>query len=839
MLLVGNPGVGKTTLIRALGQRLLGEGWIVFEASAADVLAGQIYIGQIEERVQTIARTLGGHKILWIVENFSELLWSGRHQFNPQGLLGLLLPHLADRTIRLVGECRPDTYHALIEMQPKVGSALAAYRMSPLSDEATLSLGSFWAAQHRLSDGAEFVTPSVIREALHLVKHYLSDKAAPGNLLDFLKLVRHRPIEERGPALSRVSPDDLLAALSHLTGLPRSMLDERTTLDLENLRRFFNQRVLGQPEAVECLVERLAMIKAGLTDPTRPQGVFLFVGPTGTGKTEIAKALAEFLFGSSSRMIRLDMSEFQLPESLDRLVGNGGTALVDAICKQPFSVILLDEFEKSHPRVWDLFLQLFDDGRLTDRHGRTADFRHSIAIMTSNLGAAIPPGTNIGFAQGKGTFNPGGVERAVSQVFRAEFINRIDRIVIFRPLTQSVMRELLQKEFTEIVGRRGLRTRPWAVEWDQSAIEFLIEKGFTPDLGARPLKRAIERYVLAPLAMAIVNREVPQGDQFLFIRSNGERIEACFVNPDEPESEQADTPALTPAFQRVEELVLNAYGTQEEVAFLKAEYEHLVEQLRADEWQNRKQAALREIGSPGFWDLPNRYGVLGLVEYMDRIEAGLETAGSLLGRLTRSRPISRGSHIPKDLVQHLACQIYLLRAAYSALFEGRPRDAFLSVTALRDAGVDRAASDDFARRIGVMYRNWAKARRMRCEVLEEVEGQESTPYRLVLAISGFAAYCILEAESGLHVLETSENDGSLGRSRARVCVVAQPDEPARLENGSLRRQAIRALERDRAANNVIVRRYRSDPSPLVRDRVRGWRTGRLDDVLDGNFDVIQ
>ncbi len=265
-----------------------------------------------------------------------------------------------------------------------------------------------------------------------------------------------------------ITLDDLLVTLSQLTGLPVEMLDEREGLDLAELRSFFERRVLGQPEAVECLVERAAMIKAGLTDPTRPQGVFLFVGPTGTGKTEIAKTLAEFLFGSPDRMIRLDMSELQTWESQGRILGDAdetsdSAALVNLIRKQPFSVVLLDEFEKAHASVWDLFLQVFDDGRLTDRRGNTADFRHSVIIMTSNLGATLPHGASVGFSQ-EAQFAAGSVERAVARAFRREFVNRIDRVVVFRPLGRGVMRDLLRKELNDVLTRRGLRTRQWAVE---------------------------------------------------------------------------------------------------------------------------------------------------------------------------------------------------------------------------------------------------------------------------------------------------------------------------------------------------------------------------------------
>ncbi|HEX8557610.1 MAG TPA: AAA family ATPase [Pyrinomonadaceae bacterium] len=862
VLLVGESGTGKTALVRALAARLRGEDWLVFEAAASEVMAGQTYIGQIEERVQSIIRQLEGKRVLWVMPNFHEALWAGRHRYSPTGVLDLLLPHIESGAVRIVGEAPSEAYEQLLRMRPRLRTAMQTCRVAPLRDEETLELGRRWAVTRgeRGAEGGAPRTPPraserTLREALQLAKQYLADKAAPGNLLLLLDATDRRLRAEESKA-DEMRLDDLLVTLSQLTGVPVQMLDEREGLDLASLRAFFERRVLGQPEAVDCLVERVAMIKAGLTDPTRPQGVFLFVGPTGTGKTEIAKTLAEFLFGSHERMIRLDMSELQTWESQGRILGEAeetsdSAALVNQIRKQPFSVVLLDEFEKAHPSVWDLFLQVFDDGRLTDRRGNTADFRHSVIIMTSNLGATLPHGASVGFAQEQSQFAAGSVERAVGRAFRREFVNRLDRVVVFRPLGRGVMRDLLRKELTDVLTRRGLRTRQWAVEWDESAVEFLLEKGFTADLGARPLKRAVDRYLLSPLALSIVNHQFPEGDQFLFVRSSadGQSLDVQFVDPDAPEktegpaevsADAADEEDFEEAARelRLESVALDPRGAPEELRFLQERYDDVAAQVEDGAWRRRKEEALGQMQTADFWSSPRRFAVLGAVEYMDRIEAGLATAGSLLARLRGDR-----KRLPPDLVARLAQQLYLLDAACRGLSEGEPRDAFLLVTASREAGADRARSDDFARTLARMYRRWAERRRMRLDLIEErggaaANGAAAEGYGALFGVSGYAAYTILRGEAGLHVLETPQEEKSFDRARATVRVVAQPDEPAGRGREALAAQAARALAAQAAPPSAIVRRYREEPSPLVRDSARGWRTGRLERVLDGDFDLI-
>jgi ATP-dependent Clp protease ATP-binding subunit ClpC len=845
VVLVGEPGVGKGVVLARLVQRLRRNGWIAFDTSASELLAGQSFIGQLEDRVLRTVRETAGKNVVWLISGgVHELLYAGQTIQNPAGILDQLYPYLESGALRLVGETEPAAFETLLQHRPRLRAVLKPIRIAPLSADETHALARQWAVSaHEVNDDAvsQTRTPRVVESVLHeaqqLAAQHLGDRAAPGGLLRFLKLAAERV---RARAGESIQLDDLLRTLSSLSGLPLDVLDDRIALDLDRLRSFFTARVLGQEEAVDALVERVALIKAGLTDPTRPAGVFLFVGPTGTGKTELAKSLAEYLFGSPDRMIRLDMSEFQDLSSLGRLLGSRGeagassTSLIDEVRKQPFSVVLLDELEKAHPRVWDLFLQLFDDGRLTDQSGNTASFRNTIIIMTSNAGSKA--GGGIGFADTNAAITTPDVQRALRETFRPEFINRIDRVVVFRPLARSIMRELLDKEIRDVLRRRGLRNRPWAIEWEESAIELLIRHGFSPTLGARPLKRAVERYLLSPLAISIVNRRIPEGDQFLLIGTAGDRLTVDFVDPDAVAApEREEEPREEHAVPTLEDIVRAARGDAAEIDALAAEYDHLRAAVDGAGWHERKQEALASIARPDFWNSGDRFAVLGLAEYMDRIEVGLDTAGSLLGRL-HGGTRADADRFPRDLVRRLAQQLYLVGEAVEGIAAATPRDAFVRVRAAADPGAEPGSADAFAARIARMYVRWAEQRRMQLQVLEE-RAAGDVAYAMVLAISGFAAYRILAPESGQHILEAPAQQKAFTRARAFVDVVAQPDQPP-AGSVTLLKQATDALNAVPQDRSVVVRRYREEPSPLVRDSVRGWRTGRLDAVLDGDFDLM-
>ena len=835
-LIVGESGTGKTALFRLLASELMKRGWTVFEASAADVLSGQIYVGELEGRVKRMLDNLAAaRRVLWYVPNFHELYYAGRHRFSPNGALDLFLPAIEAGRICMVGEVLPGALQKLLQERPRVRLAFKQMKLEPMAPAETLELVEEL-AEREFAPAHVALAPDVLREALDLARHYLSSQAQPGNVIGLLRATKSRLASDEGGTIL-LGRDDLLLTLAQLTGLPRSVLDEHEGLDAAGLRDFFQQRVMGQPEAVNCLVDRVAMLKAGLTDPHRPIGVFLFAGPTGTGKTEVAKTLAEFLFGSQDRMIRLDMSEFQDPSSLARIVGESGEnreveSLISRIRKQPFSVVLLDEFEKANSRVWDLFLQVFDDGRLTDAQGNVADFRYSIIVLTSNLGATQHRTASLGFNPAGGEFSEQQILRVIGDTFRPEFINRLDRVVVFRPLSRTVMREILKKELRNVLQRRGFRNREWAVEWEESALEFLLDKGFTPDMGARPLRRAIEQHLLAPIAMTIVEHRFPQGDQFLFVRSDGAAIQVEFVDPD-AETAGAAEPAAPAAELSLPPLVLAASGRHDERQFLQQRLMSLTARLDGEPWIERKQQWLKQMGAAGFWNSDERFEVLAHIELADRIEGGAGGARSLSGRLLSRATAKSGA--PRALLCALAQQLYLLNAALDDLDAGVASDVFLAVEPMAgDAPPEDARA--WPVRLAQMYEKWGHKRQMRSQMLAD-GAQKSGPGTILMAFGGLGAHAILQREAGLHVFETPDTDGSFLRQSARVRVVPQPFKPRAAAQTEVDYARARVTGAPPGGNN-IVRRYREQPSPLVRDGVAGWRTGRLDQVLGGDFDLM-
>ena len=826
LLVRGEEKVGKSTFLRLLGDRLIGKGWSIFEAGGPELQAGQSYIGQLEERVRRLAsEVVVSKRAIWYVPDIVQIAVSGTHSGQTASILDQVLGAMSTGRLLIISETTSAQLTQLVQLKPHLKGIFEAALLSPLSESRTRELVQTYTQRLTARSSIAF-DADVVPMAMQLVRQYLDSTQLPGAVFDLVKLAYNHSVSLH---LKNVTSRDVLASLSQLTGLPKSILDADEKVELSAVRLFFDQRVMGQGEAVQHVVDRIAMLKAGLTDPSKPIGVFLFAGPTGTGKTELAKTLADFLFGSAERLIRLDMSEYKTQDSISKIIGDAGSrqpgsdSLINRVRKQPFSVVLLDEFEKAHPNVWDLFLQVFDDGRLSDANGIAADFRHCIIILTSNLGATVHQNSGLGFGDRTEEFSPDQVMRAIAQSFRPEFVNRLDKVIVFQPLRRDLMREILHKELRLVLERRGFQNREWAVEWESSAIEFLLDKGFSAQLGARPLKRAIDQYLLAPLAATIVEHRVPEGDQFLFVRSDGRGIQVEFVDPDADRVSAIEAPQKEAV--ELAAIVLNALGSKAEHVTVLQELRLLGLRLDSEEWHSLSDRLGLAMGDANFWKDETRFGTLARFALLDRVKAAAKTAEALHERLEKSR--EKTGRFSPQLMARLARQLYLAKAGSLDALTNVPVESVLKVEIAMDAGGGTEGAKEWCDRLVGMYRGWADTRGMQCTTFPF----ESSLY---LTISGFGAHRTLLQESGLHVLESGEEESGPSRCVARVRVAISPPGELKANAGRVLKSAIES----EPVPQAIVRRYRDGSAPLVRDAKRGWRSGKLDAVLAGDFDLI-
>ncbi|WP_052640030.1 AAA family ATPase [Zavarzinella formosa] len=501
LLLVGPSGVGKTSAVRELiRQRELFSlrETPFYQTSGAKIVAGQTGFGMWQERAQQLVRELAKLRGILHIGNLVELMEVGKSEHNQTGIAGFLRPFISRGELLCIAECTPEQVPMIEKEDPQLMDAFRSVKMEePNAAKSIRILSKTAEDKHGLK---RIVTPAALAMIDQLHRRYATYSAIPGRPIRFMENLR-RDGERREP----VTETDVLTAFARETGLPRVLLDPAVPLDPDATRDWFKQRVIGQTEAVELVSDLLATIKAGLTRPNRPIASLLFIGPTGVGKTEMAKALAEFLFASKDRLTRFDMSEFGDPISVRRLVGGvfGSEGLLTAkVREQPFCVLLLDEFEKAHPSFQDLMLQMLGEARLTDAGGRLADFRNAVIILTSNLGAeTFQMGTpGFGASRQNQSMAKQHFIREVEKFLRPEMFNRLDRLVPFAPLDSGTIRDIAKREWDKVLNRDGIRFRDARFDTADGVVGELAAKGFDPRYGARPLKRAMERELLAPLA---------------------------------------------------------------------------------------------------------------------------------------------------------------------------------------------------------------------------------------------------------------------------------------------------------------------------------------------------
>jgi len=596
-VLIGEAGVGKTAIVEGIAERIVNEdvprtlaGKRVVQLELSGVVAGTRYRGDFEERLRRIIDEIREHgdELVVFIDELHTIVGAGAGADGGMDAANMVKPALARGELHVVGATTLDEYRKNIEQDAALARRFQPILVAePTVDDALEILRGLrdrYEAHHQVRYDDEALVAAV-----ELSDRYITDRFLPDKAIDLIdqagarvrlrtKTPRSelRDLERRIEELHRdkaqavaseqyeeasrlrdemdgvraqidqlsrdekgvpgVSVEDVAEVVSRATGVPVHQLTEEERTRLLELERHLHERVIGQDEAVGAVAEAVRRSRAGLGDPQRPVGSFLFLGPTGVGKTELARALAEALFGGDSKLIRLDMSEFSERHTVSRLVGappgyvgyEEAGQLTEAVRRRPYSVVLLDEIEKAHADVFNILLQVLDDGRLTDGQGRTVDFKNTVLIMTSNLGSDLVTrrGAVLGFA-GDQASSEDSHERALQEQltrrlresFRPEFLNRIDEIIIFRELDQSELRQITELLLEET--RRRLRAQHVTVLFRPAAVDWIAEHGFQPEFGARPMRRTIQREVDNQLSRMLLDGQVTPGQEVTVDVSDG------------------------------------------------------------------------------------------------------------------------------------------------------------------------------------------------------------------------------------------------------------------------------------------------------------------------------
>ncbi|SFK39514.1 ATP-dependent Clp protease ATP-binding subunit ClpC [Amycolatopsis sacchari] len=585
-VLIGEAGVGKTAIVEGLAQRLADgdvpdslAGRRVVQLDLTAMVAGTRYRGDFEERMTNLLNEIRGHRddLIVFIDELHTVVGAGSSE-GSMGAGNMLKPALARGELHIVGATTLDEYRENIEKDPALERRFQPILVPEPSVQDTISILHGLRDRYEAHHQVRF-TDEALAAAADLSDRYLTDRFLPDKAIDLIdqagarvrlragrrpnqvrelesrleqlnrdkeqaiaeedferasrardeinairEQLRHADSAGRPSGTVEVTPEDIAEVISRLTGVPVSQLTEDERDRLLRLEDHLHERVIGQDEAVAAVAEAVRRSRAGLAEPNRPFGSFLFLGPTGVGKTELARALAEALFGDQERMIRIDMSEYGERHTVSRLIGappgyvgyEEAGQLTEAVRRRPYSVVLLDEVEKAHPDIFNVLLQVLDDGRLTDGRGRTVNFGNTVLIMTSNIGSElITSGTQgaLGFVQsGAGDTDRPLRERLMRRLrdtFRPEFLNRIDEIIVFRKLDAAQLERITDLLLDQT--KRRAHAQDITVEFTPEAISWLAREGYQPEFGARPMRRTIQREVDNQLSKLMLRGDVGPG----------------------------------------------------------------------------------------------------------------------------------------------------------------------------------------------------------------------------------------------------------------------------------------------------------------------------------------
>ena len=534
-MLIGEPGVGKSAIVEGIALRIA-SGDIspalakkrILSLDIASVVAGTKYRGDFEKRLKAIIKEAQSNPdLILFIDEFHTIVGAGGASGSLDAA-NMLKPALARGELQCVAATTMDEFTKIVEKDGALDRRFQKIVVEPTDVAESIEI-----LRHLKPHYEEFhhitYTDDAVESAVRLTDRYLSDRSLPDKAIDAMdeagSMVRLNLARKKGGA-DTVTAEDIASVVSKMTGIPVNKVAESEGNRILRMKKRLQARIIGQDEAIDKVVRAIQRGRAGLKDPNRPIGTFLFFGPTGVGKTQLARSLAEYLFDSEDNMVRIDMSEYMEKFSVSRLIGappgyvgyEEGGQLSERVRRKPYCVVLLDEIEKAHPDIFNLLLQVMDEGRLTDSNGRTVDFKNTIVIMTSNVGSREVEeyGNGIGFATAGRKLDSDRknvVAKAVKKAFPPEFINRVDEQIYFNSLTREDIERIIDIEL------KGLKKRAleagYRINVTPAAKRFVAEAGYDPAYGARPLKRAITQYIEDPVAEFIIS------DRILVSKSKG------------------------------------------------------------------------------------------------------------------------------------------------------------------------------------------------------------------------------------------------------------------------------------------------------------------------------
>lgn len=526
-VLIGEPGVGKSAIVEGLALSIISsettalQGKRIVTLDVASMVAGTTYRGQFEERMKQVLTELKNHpEVILFIDEIHTIIGAG----NAQGSLdaaNILKPALARGEVQCVGATTTAEYAKSIEKDGALERRFQKVIVRPTTAEETYSilqrLNEHYATYHNVIYGDD-----ILHACVNLSERYITDRAFPDKAIDVMDEVgarshaRRQAVGEVAEAPYNITLDEVAGVVSMMSGVPVQRVAKAENERLRTMGDALRDRIIGQDKAVETVVRAIQRSRLGLRDPKRPIGTFFFLGSTGVGKTYLAQCLAEEMFGSKEAVVRFDMSEFMEKHTVSLLVGappgyiahEEGGKLTEAVRRKPYSIVLFDEIEKAHPDIFNILLQVLDEGRLTDRQGRVVDFRNTIIVLTSNVGTRQLQefGAGIGFGMNQMDQHATNqtLMKALQKQFPPEFVNRIDNVITFEPLSRESISRIVRIEIGQLQQRLKSQGRQLIVS--PAVVEQLLEKSFDPKNGARPVKRAVQTYLEDPLTDILLKK---------------------------------------------------------------------------------------------------------------------------------------------------------------------------------------------------------------------------------------------------------------------------------------------------------------------------------------------